>query len=814
MLNPGKRQKIDLKRSDSEEERERSMSSSFSVNGLLNKICSAPYYKGQLADGSDFPIIFKTPRREAVYSVLNSETAARLHPGLVKRYASILRKDVDELNDSDTLLHLYSHQKEAIEAILAGESVAISTSTSSGKSLAFNLPVLSEVLQSDATALYLYPTKALAQDQKRVLDGLVLGGLTSASESIESAIVLFDGDSSEEDRTLALKFGRVILTNPDMLHYTMLPLHKKAKSFFEKLKFIVIDEAHCYRGAFGSHVASVIRRLQRIAMYYRNGGGRHVALSNSMSKPQFICCSATIGNPLMHAVRLVGSQVGRLIGEDGSPSGEKWVAIWHSKRTEGNSTEDAARIVAETVRFGGRVICFGRYRAVVEKLVGSVRSMTANESEVVAYRGGYSADERRRLESEIFSGKAKAVICTNALELGVDIGSLDAAVSLGFPGSVHSLWQQFGRAGRAGRDSLCILACKDDDVIDSWLSDDRDRLMNLPIEDAVLQTDNTLIVKAHIICADHELEIRKNNDMFEREILWPGCDEAFTAALKEAPFAKSPHSKISIRSGVTRSIKVKCNNDTIDELDFANAFFAVHEGAVHFVQGVEYRISELRIDTNEAFAVKASHEYVTKVSDTTNIQPKVPFLKFTKFTHDTMLTWGRADVDTEVRGFYEVNRHTLEKGQFHDLSLPTVRYPSFAVVFNLTEADLKILSSGNCVTSSIHAATHLLLRATQLRFLADKSDIRAECPYDVGEHKNHLLLYDAHNGGLGVAESVFSKFSEVASLALKIASECTCIEGCPRCCHIPSCSSYNKHIQKSGGSQLLELIIARVHTSD
>lgn len=397
---------------------------------------------------------------------------------LLMAYGTSILTDVD---DSEAEFKLYSHQADAIEAILLNKAlnVCISTSTSSGKSLAFNICVISRLLsEPGTTALYLYPTKALTQDQKRVIDSVLrkrseLRGVMGETPPVTAGIL--DGDVVEmADRIRISQESNLILSNPDMLHFSILPNHRKFSKFLSGIRFVVIDEAHCYNGVFGSHVSSIIRRLRRVLAHY-----------SPNVEVQFISCSATIGNPEEHVGRLIGTPCDKLVCEDGSPSGERILALWNSR--QGESISDVVSILSKFVTLGVRFICFCKNRFLIELILKSVverlkknKNQESLASKIVAYRAGYSAEERRRLEQQIFSGQVLGVVATSALELGMDIGCLDVGITFGYPGSIHSLWQQWGRAGRGMHPCLCMLICREEDVVDSWICQDDSKLLEQP----------------------------------------------------------------------------------------------------------------------------------------------------------------------------------------------------------------------------------------------------------------------------------------------------------------------------------------------
>ncbi|KAF4712667.1 hypothetical protein FOZ63_033534, partial [Perkinsus olseni] len=494
--------------------------------------------------------------------------------------------------------------------------------------------------------------------------------------------------------------------------------------------FVVVDECHTYRGSFGSHVANVVRRLRRAFDWHQNK--RAVTERRDL---RFICCSATIGNPSELMANLTGLSTTTVpndvvngittigVDADGAPRGPRWVVIWrpsdYSEKNAGKAaTEDAvkdkvtahilntaaglgqetsagfvadtSKLMATLVQMGVRTICFARYRQMVEIML----------SRVVSYRSGYTQESRRDIEQQIFSHKVLGVICTSALELGVDIGSLDCCISMGYPGSSHSLQQQFGRAGRSGRASLCILVTRETDPIDQWFSAQPERLMETlgQAEDAPVQWDSEQILPKHLLCADNEVEFRSTEDVAE---YWPPptdermkkeYDAMISKVRKESPFAKKPHAKINLRSIDNRNIKVvtpsadaREGDKQIDEIDYNNAFFYLYPGATYMNQGTEYRIVDLDLRFDRAIARPMKHEYYTKSRDITDVlfmniereaSAQVPYrLSNAPVEADVHLRFGRVEICTEVYGYKKFNKHTGRIVEtIGGLGLPKVKY--------------------------------------------------------------------------------------------------------------------------------------------
>src|SRR4051794_24446687 len=502
---------------------------------------------------------------------------------------------------------LYAHQAQALEAAWGGPTI-VTTGTASGKSLCFNLPTL-DVLCRDprARALYLYPTKALAQDQARALHAFGL------HRQVRPAI--YDGDTAREERLAIRRRSNLVPTNPDMLHVGILPNHRAWGDFFANLAVVVVDEAHVYRGVFGSHVANVLRRLRRIASAYGTA-------------PRFLLASATIANPVELAQRLTGFDDVRLVDEDGSPAARRQIAMWNppvvdeALQLRRSALGEAAGIVAELVRGGARTICFMRSRKAVELVARIVREQLGDElgDRVAPYRAGYTAQQRRELEGRLSRGELLAVVATDALELGIDIGALDAAVCVTFPGTVASLRQMWGRAGRRGRGLAVYVA--GEDALDQFFCRHPDEFLERPVEAAIVWHENEPIHLAHLLCAAHEGPLSAS----DADTLGPRWEAHAQALVAMGELIQRdgtyllrhpedyPAARVSLRSASPDSFAIvdTVNGELLGTVESARAHTTVHDGAIYLHQARTYVVDRLEIETQRALVQPFSGDFYTQ----------------------------------------------------------------------------------------------------------------------------------------------------------------------------------------------------------
>ncbi len=770
---------------------------------------------------------------------------ADLHPDVL---AALQRAGVERL---------YSHQAQALEAAWEGPLI-VTTGTASGKSLCFNLPTL-EILCRDAhaRALYLYPTKALAQDQARALARFGLG------DRLRPAI--YDGDTPREARTQIRRRAGIVLTNPDMLHLGILPHHESWANFFANLAVVVIDEAHVYRGVFGSHVANVLRRLRRIAAAYG-------------TSPRFLLASATVANPRELAERLTGLEGIGLIDEDGAPAPRRQIAIWNPPLTDAalgarrSSLGEAAELLARLVRDGARAICFMKSRKGVELLSRLVREeleeglareeleggLTREELEedladlVVPYRAGYTPQQRRDLEGRLMRGELRAVITTDALELGIDIGELDAAVVVTFPGTVASLRQMWGRAGRRGRGLAVYIA--GDDALDQFFCRHPDEFLERPVESAILDHENPQIYLAHLLCAAFEGPLSGA----DAEILGPRW-EAYAemllhrGQLRRRPAAQPPAyvprnpadypaAAVSLRSASLDSFAIVdlSSGELLGTTEAARAFSTVHQGAIYLHLGRSYEVQELDLERRRALVAPFDGDWYTqpkRATDTT-----IERVLDRRETLGVSLSFGEVAVTDTVLA-YQRRRLSGAGHQIIDLvalDLPETSFSTQALWFELdpdvlaasvpergaraedgvraaehpgaspAEATTGIddEATQETVLGALHAAEHAQIAVLPLIAMCDRWDIGG---LSTNLHPQTglptIFIYDGHPGGVGLTRAAFLRFEELCRDAHRLISECPCRAGCPSCVQSPKCGNLNEPLAKGGARLLLEWML-------
>ncbi|MBB5120496.1 hypothetical protein AF335_11245 [Streptomyces eurocidicus] len=712
----------------------------------------------------------------------------------------------------------WAHQALTAEHALRGESVVVATGTASGKSLAYLAPVLSALLDGSeapngrgATALYIAPTKALAADQRRAVRTLA----APLGKSVRPAV--HDGDTPVEEREWVRQYANYVLTNPDMLHRSILPAHPRWASFLRALRYVVIDECHTYRGVFGSHVAQVLRRLRRICARYG-------------SDPVFLLASATASDPATAATRLTGVPVTE-ITEDSSPRGELVFALWEPPLTElhgergapvrRTATAETADLLTDLAVQGVRTVAFVRSRRGAElvALIAQERLAAVDRSlpsRVAAYRGGYLPEERRAIERALHSGELLGLAATSALELGVDVAGLDAVLLSGYPGTRASLWQQAGRAGRTGQGALAVLVARDD-PLDTYLVHHPEALFRQPVESTVLDPDNPYVLAPHLCAAAAELPLTEADlSLFGPET--PGLLTQLEGRKLLRRRAAAWHwtrreraadlTDIRGEGGRPFQIVEEGTGRLLGTVDASAAHTTVHEGAVHLHQGRTYLVRHLDLEDSVALVEQADPPYSTTARDTTTVSvlettAEVPW-------GDARLCFGSVEVTNQVVSFLRRRVLTGEVMGESKLDLPPRKLRTRAVWWTVTEDQLDDARvHPEALGGALHAAEHASIGMLPLFATCDRWDIGG---VSVPLHPDTLLptvfVYDGHSGGAGFAERAFHTATRWLTATREAIAACECASGCPSCVQSPKCGNGNEPLDKKAAIRLLTTLLA------
>jgi DEAD/DEAH box helicase domain-containing protein len=753
---------------------------------FLNHVRGTNFYEDQIVH------VEHLPRR----SSRNAETDEPLAPLLQTT-----------LRDAG-LLPLYSHQAAAVNAARSGKNVMVATPSASGKTLCYNVPVLEAMLtQKRCRALYLFPTKALAQDQLRTLSKLT----AASSPGLWSAT--FDGDTPRDARSQIKNQAQIVLTNPDMLHLGILPNHSSWSRFLRQLRYVVIDEAHMYRGVFGSHVANIARRLRRICAHYD-------------CHPQFLCCSATIGNPKEHIERLVGEPF-EIVDDDGSPFGGKDFTFWNppvtdqAKSTRRSVNSEASSLFAELIRQGIRSLAFTRTRRLTELVYNYSKERLGDPSlakKISPYRAGYLPEERREIERALFDGELLGAIATTALELGIDIGSLEATVLAGYPGSISSTWQQAGRSGRRGTHSLSFLIGAGN-PLDQYFMRHPDAFFRRGFENALTNPDNPHILKPHLLCAAWESPLSNQDEQFFPQ-------PHFSDALKElqeegfirerkgkwylAPSLDYPAEKVNIRSTSSRYFSIvdtSQDDSLLETVEASVAFSQIHPGAIYLHRGESYYIEELDIESRVAYATPAAVPYYTQARELTDLS--ITRVIREKITGPVKVYLGQVRVTNTVVGFRKRKQFTEDIVGEEPLDLPPQPFDTVALWFDIPEeATDQITEAQLDFAGALHAAEHAAIAMLPLFALCDRNDIGGvSTPFHSDTGKAQIFLHDACPGGTGIAEKGFELIRELWLATLQTIAECPCEDGCPSCIQSPKCGNNNEPLDKRAAGIMLKTLI-------
>ena len=736
---------------------------------------------------------------------------------------------VNALYNTRGITQLYSHQAEAINNLHDGHNVIVSTSTSSGKSLIYQIPMLHALEQDpNSRGMYIFPTKALAQDQRRSMKELL-----RFMPGLENIVVdTFDGDTAMSDRHLIRDEGRIIFTNPDMLHITILPQEDKWRTFLQNLKYVVVDELHVYNGLFGSHVALIMRRLRRICAAV---GNRHV---------KFISCSATVANPEEHMRTIFGVENINLTDFDGSPSGRKEFLCWNTPFKDpedptsgrGDTFAETARLFCQLILRGVRVIAFCRIRKQCELLITAVRMEAANverpdlAARIMGYRGGYAPQDRRKIEKEMFDGKLMGIVATNALELGVDIGSLDAVITVGFPYTIANLRQQSGRAGRRNKDSLSVLI-GDCFPTDQYYMENPDEIFTKPNCELQVDLQNMLVLEGHIQCAAFEMPIRPDEDKVyfgkqlpeiaeERMIKDPlgfyHCNERFRP---------QPSKCVAIRDTEDGHFAViditNGRNIVLEEVEPSRAFFTIYEGGIFLHQGYTYLVKEFSPEQKYAKVALVKVDWTTQQRDYTDVDPiETEAIRRIPPPSLSRAFYGAIKIRAVVFGFFKLDkkRRILDAVQVDN---PPIDIYSKGMWLDVPKSALDILNSRRLnIAGAIHAAEHAILSLMPQFVISMPGDVRTECKNALKEFATkettrkrpaRLTFYDAKGGssGSGISTKAFEFIDLLLIRACDRVAKCHCLEGCLECCCSEVCKEQNMVMSKAGSEVVLKCLMGK-----
>lgn len=740
-------------------------------------------------------IVMDPARRDGRIVESASEPAAQpnlepmpetLDPGLV---TALRRSGIESL---------YSHQAEAFEAAVDG-NVILTTPTASGKSLAFNLPVLNAIAADPkARALYLYPTKALAQDQARALAKLGAPNLRPA---------IYDGDTPKDERPAIRRRSNLVLTNPDMLHVGIMPHHRGWGDFLANLDWVVVDEAHTYRGVFGSHVANVLRRLRRLARAY----GR---------EPKFVMASATIANPGELAERLTGVPA-QLIDVDGAPKAGREIRIWNPPLinpaigARRSPLAEAADLLAELVSHEVRTICFLKSRKGIEL----IRKFAADRltekgrpdlaERIAPYRAGYTPAQRREIEAKLVSGELLGVASTDALELGIDIGGLDAAICVTFPGTVAGMKQMWGRAGRRERGLAVYVAGPDG--LDQYFCRHPGEFLERPVEAAILDHLSPEIRDQHLISAGFELPLTAEDE----EFFGPGLEEAGQALIRRGEMRRAGKglvprragfaaSDVSLRSSSAGDVAVidRDSGEVIGTVETGRAFSTIHPGAVYMHLGTSWEVERLDPYEGQAIVHRFDDEWYTRPKSETEIF--IDRVLEERAVCGVKLSFGEISVSDQVMAYQRILSADGEAFDLVDLDLPEQEFKTRGLWYEVPEEYIDGLAL-NEMLGALHATEHGQIAVLPLIAMCDRWDIGGlSTNLHMQTGTPTIFIYDGHPGGIGLTKRAFELFPRLVGDALRLISECPCEAGCPSCVQSPKCGNLNEPLYKAGAIRLLD----------
>jgi DEAD/DEAH box helicase domain-containing protein len=727
-------------------------------------------------------------------------------PAITDDVPDVLAAPVRAALQARGVSRLYSHQRAAFELAIAGTDIVIATPTASGKSLCYNLPVAHALsTERQARALYLFPTKALARDQEAALHALL------RDAGIEYGAITYDGDTPGDARRAARDRSSVLLTNPDMLHAGILPHHAAWSRLFANLRYVVVDELHSYRGVFGSHLANVLRRLLRVARFHG-------------ADPKFVFTSATIGNPSEHASRMLGRPVA-LIDQSGAPRGPRRVMVYNPPVVNAelgiraSYIKTAVRLSADLIQCGVSTLVFGQSRNNVEVMLKYLREQLVRDKgdpeSVQSYRGGYLPEQRRGIERALRDGEVRCVVATNALELGIDIGALDAVVCAGYPGTLASLFQRFGRGGRRGEESLSLLVASSA-PLDQYLANNPKALLTAASEEARIDPDNVEILVQHVKCAAFELPFEDGEHfgdvppevvsdalgfLGEHRLVHRVVGSTGKAVYHWASDAY-PANNVSLRSiGWDNFVVIDVERDAvIAEMDFRSTHTMLHVQAIYQHVGEQFQVERLDFENHKAFVRKVDSDYYTDAM--THVRVSVieqdrtaPLTATRPCAHALQAALGEVSVVEKVVGYKKIKFHTHENVGYGEVNLPEMQLHTSALWLTVPEAIVQAQPwSRPEVIDALRGLGHALHTVASISLMVDPRDLG----HTLGDRKDAestpskgvyaapgfdptLFVYDRMPGGVGLAPRLFEQRDELMARVLGLLHGCTCDSGCPSC---------------------------------
>lgn len=737
-------------------------------------------------------------KRVISVSLFETLTSSKNYKGNIKHIFEVKEKDgnytsIDNLSElvkqkllNINIKELYKYQVNSYELINNRQNVAIISPTASGKTLAFHLPIYN-FLKKGEKAIYIYPTKALTRDQERQIYNI--------TPDIRTGI--YDGDTPFEERKRTRESSQIIFTNPEMIHYSILPYHTNWSNFLSKLSFVVFDEAHIYNGIFGSNVASLIRRMKRVFKFYEKD-------------VVFIFSSATVGNPDEFFKNLYGEDI-KIISSNDAPRNKK---IYFFMKTPDDRSlySEAIWIVELLIKSNYRGICFMKSRKGVELLYRYLRDKLDDEDKkrLLPYRAGYSKEKRRDIERKLLNGEISFVISTTALELGIDIGDLDVSLIVGYPGTISSFLQESGRSGRKSTGYTIFLGEKD--PLNEYIVNHPEEIFEKGSENLIIDPYNTNLLKKHILCASYEIPIHKFDDFF--------FDDEIDLLIKEnklkdiegrliPSISDMPHKYVTLRSFEEDDfVLFDENGKEIERIDEGRTFNEAHPGAVYYFEGDSFIVKDLDLRNKEIFLTKKDVDYYTQSLEI-NSTKIIKFLE-NKKRNDLNIFYGDLEVTSQVVGYQKRKPFTNDLIGEYPLELPSRVFETKGFWFYIND-DIKrdVINSGYDFNGSIHALEHLLIGIFPLIAICDRRDLGGlSHPIHPDTGRPTIFIYDSYPGGIGFSKKGFDYIEKLIGYGYDVINNCKCEDGCPSCIYSPKCGNKNKPLDKKGAILILKSILS------